>query len=73
VLFRSASFPAHAIAAGKQSVILAEKEVPQDLLAEGNAFSATLGGPGAREAMEKFLRDGGQTRDVELNLGSLFD
>ena len=70
---RIASFPAHAIAAGKQSVILAEKEVPQDLLAEGNAFSATLGGPGAREAMEKFLRDGGQTRDVELNLGSLFD
>ena len=54
-------------------MILAEKEVPQDLLAEGNAFSATLGGPGAREAMEKFLRDGGQTRDVELNLGSLFD
>jgi len=70
---RIASFPAQAIAAGKQSVILAEKEVPQDLLAEGNAFSATLGGPGAREAMEKFLRDGGQTRDVELNLGSLFD
>ena len=70
---RIASFPAHAIAAGKASVIRAEKEVPQDLLAEGNAFSATLGGPGAREAMEKFLRDGGQTREGELRLSTLLD
>jgi enoyl-CoA hydratase/carnithine racemase len=70
---RIASFPAHAIAAGKASVIRAEKEVEQDLLAEGNAFSATLGGPGAREAMEKFLRDGGQTREGELRLSTLLD
>ena len=70
---RIASFPAHAVAAAKASVVRAEKEVREDLLAEGNAFSATLGGPGAREAMEKFLADGGQTRDGELRLGSLFD
>jgi enoyl-CoA hydratase/carnithine racemase len=70
---RIASFPAHAIAAGKASVIRAEKEVKQDLLAEGNAFSATVGGPGAREAMEKFLRDGGQTREGELRLSTLLD
>lgn len=70
---RIASFPAHAIAAGKASVIRAEKEVTQDLLAEGNAFSATVGGPGAREAMEKFLRDGGQTREGELRLSTLLD
>ena len=61
------------VAAAKASVVRAEKEVREDLLAEGNAFSATLGGPGAREAMEKFLADGGQTRDGELRLGSLFD
>lgn len=70
---RIASFPAHAVAAGKASVIRAEKEVPEDLLAEGNAFSATLGGPGAREAMEKFLKDGGQTRDGELRLAALLN
>ena len=70
---RIASFPAHAIAAGKASVIRAEKEVEQDLLAEGNAFSATLGGPGAREAMETFLKKGGQTREGELNLAALLD
>ncbi|MFM8529968.1 MAG: enoyl-CoA hydratase/isomerase family protein [Ilumatobacteraceae bacterium] len=70
---RIASFPAHAVAAAKASVVRVEKEVREDLLAEGNAFSATLGGPGAREAMEKFLADGGQTREGEMRLGSLFD
>jgi enoyl-CoA hydratase/carnithine racemase len=68
---RIASYPAHAVAAAKASVIRAEKEVPADLLAEGNAFSATLGGPGAREAMERFLAIGGQTREGELRLGEL--
>jgi enoyl-CoA hydratase/carnithine racemase len=68
---RIASYPAHAVAAAKASVIRAEKEVPTDLLAEGNAFSATLGGPGAREAMERFLAIGGQTREGELRLGEL--
>jgi len=68
---RIASYPAHAVAAAKASVIRAEKEVPTDLLAEGNAFSETLGGPGAREAMERFLAIGGQTREGELRLGEL--
>ncbi len=68
---RIASYPPHAVAAAKASVLRAEKEVEADLLAEGNAFSASLGGLGTRAAMEKFLRDGGQTTKGELALGDL--
>lgn len=68
---RIASYPPHAVAAAKASVLRAEKEVEADLLAEGNAFAGTLGGPGTREAMERFLRDGGQTVKGESDLGNL--
>ena len=68
---RIASYPAHAVAAAKASVLRAEKDVEADLLAEGNAFARTLGGPGTREAMERFLRDGGQTAKGESDLGNL--
>jgi enoyl-CoA hydratase/carnithine racemase len=68
---RIASYPPHAVAAAKASVLRAEKEVEADLLAEGNAFSGTLGGPGTREAMERFLREGGQTKKGESALGKL--
>ena len=71
VATRIASYPAHAVAAAKASVLRAEKDVEADLLAEGNAFARTLGGPGTREAMERFLRDGGQTPKGESNLGNL--
>jgi len=70
---RIASYPSHAVAAAKASVLRAEKDVEADLLAEGNAFSASLGGPGTRAAMEKFLRDGGQTRKGELALSDLLE
>ena len=68
---RIASYPPHAVAAAKAAVLRAEKDVEADLLAEGNAFSSTLGGPGTREAMERFLRDGGQTKKGESDLGNL--
>lgn len=68
---RIASFPPHAVAAAKASVLRAEKDVVADLIAEGNAFQGTLGGPGTRQAMERFLAGGGQTRDGELRLGQL--
>jgi enoyl-CoA hydratase/carnithine racemase len=66
---RIASFPPHAVAAAKELVLRAEKEVVPDLLAEGGAFNRTLGQPGTREAMERFLATGGQTPDVESRLG----
>ena len=68
---RIAGFPPHAVAAAKAAVVRAEKEVEPDLLAEGAAFNGTLGGPGAAEAMQRFLDLGGQTRAGELRLGEL--
>lgn len=70
---RIASFPAHAVAEAKASVLRAEKDVEADLIAEWNAFARCLDGVGTRDAMLKFLADGGQTRDGELRLGALFD
>jgi enoyl-CoA hydratase/carnithine racemase len=68
---RIASFPPHAVAAAKASVLRAEKEVVADLLAEAAAFNATLGEPSARALMQRFLDRGGQTAEVELRLGEV--
>ena len=68
---RIASFPQHAVAAAKASVLHADKEIPEDLLAEGAAFQGTLHGPGTNAAMERFLASGGQTPAGELRLGAL--
>lgn len=68
---RIASFPPHAVAAAKASVLRGEKDVVGDLLAEGAAFQGTLGGPGTRAAMERFMANGGQTHEGEMRLGEL--
>ena len=68
---RLASFPPHAVAAAKQAVLRAEKEVVPDLLAEAGAFNATLGHPSTVAALAAFLDRGGQTREGELRLGDL--
>jgi len=70
---RIASYPPHAVAAAKASVVSAEHAVAEHLLSEANAFSASLGGAGTAEAMRRFLELGGQTRDGELRLGELTD
>lgn len=67
---RIASFPPHAVAAAKASVLRAERDVVADLLDEGDAFQQTLGGPGTQDAMRRFLAMGGQTPAVELRLGA---
>lgn len=68
---RIASFPAHAVAAAKASVIAADADLTDDLLAEGDAFNATLGSPETQNAMRRFLDLGGQTPDGERRLGAL--
>jgi enoyl-CoA hydratase/carnithine racemase len=68
---RIASFPPHAVAEAKASVLRAEKDVVADLLAEGAAFQRTLGGSGTRVTMERFLASGGQTDEGERRLGQL--
>ncbi len=68
---RIASFPPHAVAAAKASVLRAEKDVLPDLQAEGAAFQGTLSGPGTQDAMARFLAQGGQTPAGEDRLGAL--
>ena len=68
---RIARFPAHAVAAAKASVTRAEAGVVDQLLAEGDAFTATLPEPSTRAAMERFLAGGGQTIAGERRLGEL--
>ena len=68
---RIASFPPHAVAAAKASVLRAEKEVVADLQAEAAAFQSTLGDAGTRAAMQRFLANGGQTVAGESRLGAL--
>ncbi|MDO9286482.1 MAG: enoyl-CoA hydratase/isomerase family protein, partial [Aquabacterium sp.] len=68
---RIASFPPHAVAAAKASVLRAEKDVVADLQAEAAAFQGTLGDAGTRAAMQRFLASGGQTPAGELRLGAL--
>jgi len=69
---RIASFPSPAVAAAKASVLRAEAGVTEQLLAEGDAFAATLSDPDTRAAMRRFLDAGGQTPEVERRLGDLF-
>ncbi|MFM2077583.1 MAG: hypothetical protein RJA49_1473 [Actinomycetota bacterium] len=68
---RIAGFPPHAVAAAKAAILRAEKDVVEDLLAEGAAFSGTLGHPDARAAMAEFMARGGQTLEGERRLGDL--
>ena len=68
---RIASFPPHAVAAAKASVLRADRDVHADLLREGDAFVATLGDPLTQDAMRRFLDGTGQTREGELRLGEL--
>ncbi len=70
---RIASFPADAIALAKASVDAAELSTRDGLLEEAYAFQKSLATPGARERMELFLANGGQTRAVELDLGARLD
>ena len=68
---RIASFPPHAVAAAKASVVRAEAGVVEQLLAEAHAFSGTLADPRTQAAMASFLARGGQTPDGERRLGEL--
>jgi len=68
---RIASFPAHAVAAAKASIVRAEVGVEADLLAETIAFNETLGSDETHDRMERFMNAGGQTPEGERRLGAL--
>jgi enoyl-CoA hydratase/carnithine racemase len=55
----------------KASILRAEKGVVDDLLAEGDAFSSTLGEPRTQALLQSFMDRGGQTVEGESRLGEL--
>lgn len=69
--YRIAGFPAEAIALAKASVLNAEPSPLEGLLDEAHAFNQSVATDEARERMTRFLAMGGQTREVEMNLGNL--
>ena len=67
---RIASFPAEAIALAKSAVDSGEgMTTPEALLEEEHCFNQALATQAARDGMQKFMAVGGQTREVELELG----
>ena len=69
--YRIASFPAEAIALAKAAVNAAELPTIDGLIEEAHYFNQAVATPAARERMARFLEAGGQTREVELQLGAL--
>ena len=68
--YRIASFPAEAIAFAKAAVNAAELPIGEGLLEEAHLFNQSVATAAARARMQAFLDAGGQTRDVELDLGA---
>jgi enoyl-CoA hydratase/carnithine racemase len=67
---RIASFPAEAIALAKSAVDDGEgMTTPEALLEEEYCFNQAVATQAARDGMQKFMELGGQTREVELELG----
>lgn len=68
---RIASFPAHAVARAKASVLAAGPDPTEGLLTEAFLFQETVRHHSSQERMRSFLDRGGQTRDGELRVGAL--
>jgi enoyl-CoA hydratase/carnithine racemase len=70
---RIASYPAASVAHAKRAVDAAEQSPVEGLLEETHCFNKTLATDDAKRLMKRFIEQGGQTRDVELNLPALLD
>jgi enoyl-CoA hydratase/carnithine racemase len=68
---RIAGMPVEAVRLAKQAVDAALPPPEPGLLVEGDCFNESVATPVARAAMRRFLELGGQTREVELDLGKL--
>jgi len=64
--YRIASFPAEAIALAKVSVGAAELPTIEGLMEEAHYFNQSVTTVAAQKRMAKFMKIGGQTREVEL-------
>lgn len=68
---RIATMPPDAVRLAKEAVDCALPPIEPGLLAEGDRFNESVATPEARARMREFLERGGQTREVELALGTL--
>ena len=68
---RIASFPPYAVAAAKEAVLRVEKDIMADLIAEHEPTSRVKERPETREAVDRFLKGGGQTVEGETRFGDL--
>ncbi len=68
---RIAGFPGEAIALAKTAVAAAELPIVEGLLEEAHCFNQSLATRPAQERMARFLALGGQTPEVERELGAL--
>ncbi len=68
---RIASFPRQAVVMAKQSVDAAELALADGLVEEAYLFQQTIRTNSAQSRMRRFLEEGGQTREVELNVGDV--
>jgi enoyl-CoA hydratase/carnithine racemase len=71
--YRIASFPAEAIALAKACVDASLGPVREGLLEEDWAFTKAIGTAAATERMAAFMGAGGQTPEVERQIGRLLD
>ncbi len=70
---RIATFPPQAIALAKRAVDAAEGPTREGLLEEAWCFQQTLGLEETKSRLAQFLKHGGQTREVELELAGVLD
>jgi enoyl-CoA hydratase/carnithine racemase len=68
---RIAAFPAEAIALAKQAVNAADTGVVEGLLDEADCFNHSVTTAAAQQRMAAFMAGGGQTRELERQVGRL--
>lgn len=68
---RIAAMPPEAVAGAKRAVDAAVGDPTDGYIVESAEFGRALTDPVAHERMERFLERGGQTREVELDLGAM--
>ena len=68
---RIASFPAPAVRLAKRAVDASALPLTEGLAEESYLFQQLMREPSARDAMKKFLDQGGQTREGEIGVDEL--
>ena len=68
---RISSFPSEAIALAKESVNASDLPLAEGLIEEGYLFQRSIRSDAAQRRMRRFLAEGGQTRDAEVDMASL--